>query len=341
MKHKKGAFFTDIHFGKKGNSEVHNGDCIRFIKWFIHQVKQDPEIDYIGFLGDWHENRSALNVSTLNYSYEGAKLLSELGLPVYFLIGNHDLYRRHSREVHSVPQMEELENFNMITEPTVVGDIMFAPFMFPHEYPELQKYKDIPYWAGHFEFKGFLITGYGITMPTGPDPKDYQKQKRIFSGHFHKRQWGGNVVYMGNAFPMDFSDADDTNRGMMVFEHEPNEVTFIDWPDCPKYIKTTLSDILDELVDLPEYSTVECTVDEELDFKESAHLREMFIKQYKLRDIKLEEQHDPEVLSEATIDVDDSKMSTNDLVIEMLRGIETDKLDKDLLVQVYTNIPDA
>lgn len=70
---KKGAYFTDIHFGKKQNSEVHNQDCLDFIDWFCEQVKKDPEIDYIAFLGDWNENRSALNIATVNYSHRGIK----------------------------------------------------------------------------------------------------------------------------------------------------------------------------------------------------------------------------------------------------------------------------
>ena len=36
---KKVACFTDIHFGLKGNSRVHNDDCEAFIYWFIEQAK--------------------------------------------------------------------------------------------------------------------------------------------------------------------------------------------------------------------------------------------------------------------------------------------------------------
>ena len=46
---KKAAVCTDIHFGKKTNSKVHNEDCIRFLEWFRDQVKKDPEIDHIMF----------------------------------------------------------------------------------------------------------------------------------------------------------------------------------------------------------------------------------------------------------------------------------------------------
>lgn len=341
MSHKKGAFCTDIHFGKKGNSEQHNKDCIAFLEWFKVQVQADPSVDYIAFLGDWHENRSSLNISTLNYSQKGAEILNSIGLPVYFVIGNHDLYRRHTRDVHSVIHMENLNNFTLIDEPIVINDMLFSPFLFPHEYIDLVKYADVPVWAGHFEFKGFLITGYGITMPTGPDPKDFAKPKRIFSGHFHKRQQSGNIIYTGNTFPMDFSDAGDDARGMTKYDHDADEVAFIDWPDCPRYLKCTLTDIFDDVVDLPKKATVECTVDIDISFKESAQLRETFIKQYDLRDIQLEEAPDPQILADAAIDddVDLESKSTNDLVVEMLNNLQTDKLDKAMLVDIYTKIP--
>ena len=119
---KKGGYMTDIHFGKKANSPLHNEDCIRYLEWFCEQVKKH-ECDYVAFLGDWNENRSALNIATLKYSYLGAKMLNDLDIPVYFVVGNHDLYYRHSREIHSVIPFNEFENFVIIDEPTVINDI--------------------------------------------------------------------------------------------------------------------------------------------------------------------------------------------------------------------------
>ena len=249
---KKGAFCTDIHFGKKSNSKLHNEDCIRYLEWFCEQVKADPEIDYVGFLGDWNENRSSLNIATLNYSYEGAKLLNNLGMPVYFVIGNHDLYHRHTREVHSIVPFAEFDNFIIIDEPTIVEDIertaLFSPFLFHDEYADMVKYLKIPVWFGHFEFKGFLVTGYSIRMPTGPNPKDFKGPRHIISGHFHKRQEDKNIIYMGNCFPMDFGDAGDNKRGMMTYDNVAQTREFIDWPDCPKYISIALTSLLEGTV---------------------------------------------------------------------------------------------
>jgi len=341
----KTAICTDIHFGKKSNSDVHNQDCLDFITWFCEQVKADPQIDNVAFLGDWHENRSALNISTLKYSYQGAKMLNDLGMPVFFIIGNHDLYHRHTREIHSVVAFQEFKNFHIIDEPIILPQLgdgtLMSPYLFHHEYGDLRKHLNIPIWMGHFEFKDFVVTGYNITMPTGPDVKDYKGPKHIFSGHFHKRQANENVIYVGNTFPMDFSDAGDFERGMATYDFINDDVDFIDWPDCPKYIRTTLTDVIDNGMNIPPNSRVKCIVDVPISYEESTSLRQTFLEKLHLREFTMEESKDvAAALSGTVTDVDDSYdlANINDLMVQMLGDIDTDHIDNQLLIHIYKNI---
>jgi DNA repair exonuclease SbcCD nuclease subunit len=348
---KRGAHMTDIHFGKRGNSVQHNEDCLRFIDWFCDQVKRDGKIDYVAFLGDWNENRSALNISTLNYSYQGAKKLNDLGIPVYFVIGNHDLYHRNSREVHSIIHFQEFKNFVVIDKPIIIdnieGKMLFSPYLFPNEYPDLSKYLSLPFWAGHFEFKGFEVTGTGMKMPVGPDPKDFPGPKYIASGHFHKRQADENIIYVGNCFPMDFGDAGDNHRGMMIYDHIEQDMNFIDWVDCPKYIKTELSTILDKSQIIQPDSRVKVLVDIPITFEESNYLRKTFTENYNLREFVLEESTDiQQAITNTNIDpvlremADKlSKLSSiDDLVHLMLKEIESDHIDPNKLIEIYRNL---
>jgi DNA repair exonuclease SbcCD nuclease subunit len=344
---KRGAFCTDIHFGKKANSQQHNEDCLRFITWFCDQVKKDGKFDYVAFLGDWNENRSALNISTLNYSYQGAKKLDDLGLPVFFVIGNHDLYHRNSREVHSIVHFNEFENFVVIDQPRIIdeieGKMLFSPYIFPEEYPDLAKYLKLPFWAGHFEFKGFEVTGSGLRMPTGPEAKDFVGPKHIISGHFHKRQQDANIIYMGNAFPMDFNDSGDSHRGMMKYDHIAQTYDFIDWPECPKYLKTELSSILNKSVNIEFDSRVKVLVDIPISFEESNYVRKTFIDQYKLREMTLEESPDiQQVITETdttgVLAAADKLSSIDDLVHLMLKEITSDHIDPSKLIDIYRNL---
>jgi len=343
----KGAFFTDLHVGAKSNSEQHNNDCTDYIDWFCDNVKKEGDIDYICFVGDWHEVRSSINVFTLKYSYEMAKKINDLGLPVYFIIGNHDLYHRSNRDVYSVHPFREFENFIMIDEPTImehIGDgVLMCPYLFHEEYPKLAEYKNIPLWIGHFEFKGFVVTGYNITMKSGPDHEDFKQQRRILSGHFHKRQTTGNVTYIGNAFPTSFADAGDTERGMMIYDHTTDDMNFLNWEECPKYIKANLSTILDGKVVLHENARVRCIADIPINYEESIEIKKTMIENNNLREFTIEESCEiDEALSETETDVDvdlDGELGTVDeMVVQMLGDIDNEHIDNEMLSNIYRNL---
>ncbi len=340
------ALFTDIHFGAKGNSEIHNQDCLDHIDWFCDNVRARDDIDAIGFLGDWYENRNSLNVQTMNFSYHGAKKINDLGLPVYYIVGNHDLYHRHTREIHSVVHFNEFDHFIVIEKPQIVrnkhGDMLLCPYMFQDEYQGLLKHLKIPVWMGHFEFKGFVVTGSDIRMKHGPNPSDFKGPDIILSGHFHKRQQSDstNIVYIGNTFPTTFGDANDHDRGMAIYDFENNHLEFMNWEECPKYIKCKLSDVLDGTVAFLPKSYIKCLVDVEITFEESNVLKHSLIKKYDLRDFTLEESLElTEALTEteADVDIDDLK-STDEVVIEMLEQVETDKIDNQRLIRIYKEL---
>ena len=64
---RKAAILTDIHFGLKSNSITHNEDCLNFVKWFIQKAKQEGCETCI-MMGDWHNNRAAINIICLLYT---------------------------------------------------------------------------------------------------------------------------------------------------------------------------------------------------------------------------------------------------------------------------------
>lgn len=338
--------FTDIHFGRKNNSDLHNKDCIRFIEWFCERVKEDPDIDCVMFLGDWHEHRSAINGLTLRYSYQGARMLDALGMPVFVVIGNHDLYNRNNRDVYTTNPFDALPNFTLINETPLVlpeNDTAILPYLFEPEYHSV-----LPTYAakhsvlmGHFEFKGFVVTGESRVMEHGPDHGVFDKPKRIFSGHFHKRQEKDNVVYIGNAFPGDFGDANDFKRGMATYEFDSDTLEFADWTECPKYVKADLSDILDSPKKmLPLDSRVKSLVNIEMSYEETTEIKERLMKRYKLRELTLEEPYDLQAAlkdTEFNLDGYEGETTTN-IVKEMLRQIQSDNISTDMLVKIYENL---
>lgn len=338
----KSANITDLHFGAKNSSEAHNQDILDFLTWFCSHVKKDKSIDHIVMLGDWHEVRANISISTLNYSYQGAKMLNDLGMPVFFLLGNHDLHHRHNREVYSTVTFNEFDNFRVISEPTVVSEIsngaLMCPFLFHDEYAALAQYTDIPIWYGHFEFKDFVVTGTHVKMQHGPDASVFANQKRIFSGHFHKRQTIGNVTYIGNIFPTSFADANDTKRGFMVYDYEDDFAKFYDWKDCPKYTKVKLSEFIDGKLTIDDKTRLKCVVDIPITFEESLVIKEAIVTRHNPVDLVLEESMDADdALSQDAIELDDIS-GVDELVAEMIKSIESKNINSDLLLSIYKEL---
>lgn len=288
---RKILMFTDIHFGKKNNSIVHNQDCLNFIDFLIAEVKKDSEIDAIAFLGDWFENRNAINVMTLEYANEAADRLDALGLPVFFDIGNHDLYHRHNRSVYSPRPFKDKKNFIIVDHFVKVNDqFLFVPFLFHNEYPEMLQFNgNTRYAFGHFEFKNFVLTGTSNIMEKGPEHTMFDEFVYIFSGHYHKRQIKDNTVYIGNTFPMDYGDAGDSARGICILNVEDEIAKFIDWKECPKYFRVNLSTLLEGTWTPPEFSRVTCFKDLDISYTEVQALKEEFIKTFQLREFRIDE----------------------------------------------------
>ena len=284
------AFFTDIHFGARNNSDQHNQDNLNFIDWFIEKVKEE-KASHIAFLGDFFENRNAINVRTLRYGTLACRKLNELGIPIIFIIGNHDLYHRGNREIFSTDMFKDLNNFHLVAQPEELNkDLFVAPYLFKDEYPNLSaEINSHKYVLGHFEFRDFVVTGADRKMDHGPDASLFTGPKYIFSGHFHKRQANKNIIYIGNTFPTNFGDAGDKERGCAFLNVADDDVYFCDWEDAPLFFKTRLSQVLAGDMDFPPKSRVRCLLDVDIGYSDVQGLREEMIETLQLREFSVEE----------------------------------------------------
>jgi hypothetical protein len=240
----------------------------------------------------------------------------------------------------------ELRNFIVIDKVTIVDNLLFAPYLFEAEYEKLVEHNDKWAWFGHFEFKGFVLTGHSHVLEHGPDARLFSGPKKIFSGHFHKRQQGGNVVYIGNAMPCDFGDAGDYARGMATYDVLGDVITYTDWPDAPSYYKTTLSAVIaDQWLPKPKMK-VKCVVDvPDFGYQDAQELREMMVQQHGLRDFILEEDRAEKqgLLEGENVKVTESMLdftSIDEMVIKQLEESrdEKSKIKVDKLVEIYKSI---
>jgi DNA repair exonuclease SbcCD nuclease subunit len=334
---KKAAIFTDIHFGLKSNSILHNEDCLNFVKWATARAREEG-CETAMFLGDWHNNRASINILTLGYSLQALEHLNENFSQTYFIPGNHDLYYRDKRDVQSVEWAKHLSNIHICNNWTTFGDVTIAPWLVGDDFKKLKKLKG-KYMFGHFELPGYLMNAM-VAMPDHGevDPKnDLSGFEHVYSGHFHKRQTRGNVTYLGNCFPHNYADAGDDDRGLMILEWD-REPVYHAWPNQPKYRVFQLSDVLKHTeVMLQPNMHVRVNLDIDISYEEATFIKETFIDTYKLREItlipaKVTELSDYEIAGNIEFE------SVDQIVFGQLSNIESEQFNKNLLLDIYRNL---
>ena len=332
---KKVACFTDIHFGLKSGSRTHNQDCENFVSWFCDTARAQGCETAI-FLGDWHHNRSTTDVSTMNYTVSNLEKLSQSFEKVYFILGNHDLFYKDKREINSIEFMRLFPNIVPIRELHTEGNVTIMPWLIGDEWTTVKQLKS-RYIFGHLELPHFYMNAM-VQMPDHGQLQTghFQHQELVFTGHFHKRQQKGNVVYIGNAFPHNYADAGDDDRGMMIMDWG-GKPEYHSWPDQPIYRTYKLSQIIDTPDKLlREKMHCRVTIDLPITFEEANFIKEQFMPQYKLRELMLIPEK-VEVESAANpIDITFESLDT--IVMNQINNIDSDTYDKKLLLDIYKEL---
>ena len=332
---KKAACFTDIHFGLKSNSQTHNTDCEEFVDWYIAEAKA-AGCDTGIFLGDWHHNRNSLNITTMDYSLRALEKLGAAFDQFFFFPGNHDLYYKDKRDIHSVEFGKYIPGITVVHKPITQGDVTMCPWLVGDEWKTIGKTGG-KYIFGHFELPSFFMNAM-VQMPDhGEIQLDSFKSYELgFSGHFHKRQQKGNMIYIGNAFPHNYADAWDDDRGMMILEWGKQPV-YKTWANAPKFRTTKLSTLIDE-ADKMLFSKMHLRVglDIDISYEEASFIKEDFISKYDIRELTLIPEK-KEVEINTNIDVQAFE-SVDQIVSNQLVNIQSDAFDTKVLLEIYNSL---
>ena len=288
-------------------------------------------------MGDWHNNRASINIVTLNYSLRALEHLNDNFDRVYFIPGNHDLYYRDKRDIQSVEWARHLPNIQICNDWFSDGDVTIAPWLVGDDHKRIPKIKS-QYVFGHFELPHFYMNAM-VQMPDHGDIKreDFGSIGHVFSGHFHKRQSHKNITYIGNAFPHNYADAGDDERGLTILTWG-EEPVYHAWPDQPRYRVYNLSDVLhrtDDLLHAGMHARV--NLDINISYEEANFIKETFISQYNLREITLIPQKNVD-LAEYEIQGNIAFESVDQIVTNQLTAIASDNFDKNLLLDIYRNL---
>lgn len=333
---KKVACFTDIHFGLKSNSTIHLKDCEEFVDWFIEQAKIN-ECETGIFLGDWSHNRNSINLITLDTSIKCLEKLGSAFKQFFWFPGNHDLFYKDKRDVHSSVFGKHIPGITVVENLYTIENVTLVPWLVGDEWKNINKIKS-RYMFGHFELPLFYMNAM-VQMPDHGElqSEHFKHQEYVFSGHFHKRQNNGKIWYIGNAFPHNFSDTWDDDRGMMILEWGKIP-TFINWPHGPKYRTLKLSELLDKKDSLmKDKMYLRVNLDIDISFEEANFIKETFSNDYDIRELSL-------IQDKNNLDnkFDENPIvnfeSVDQIVSESLISVDSEQFDKKILLDLYNNL---
>ena len=333
---KKVAVCTDLHFGLKSNSLVHNQDCSDFIDWFIATAKENG-CETGMFLGDWSHHRASINMQTLQYSLRSLEKLSAAFDRFYFIPGNHDLYYRDRRDIYSTEWAKHIPNIQIVNDWFTDGDVTIAPWLVGDDHKRVPNLKS-KYVFGHFELPHFKMNAM-VEMPDHGEisADDFGGIDKVFSGHFHLRQQRKNIHYIGNCFPHNYADAGDVNRGMMTLNWG-DEPEYHAWPGQPLYRVTKLSSLIDSAdTILTPGMHVRVELDIGISYEEASMIKDTFVKNYNLREMSLIP------IKNNSVDADMAPgsikfESVDQIVTDQLTNIDSKFYDPKLLLKIYQNL---
>jgi len=224
----------DTHFGVRNDSKYFHEYYEKFYtKVFFPYLKQH-NINVVIQLGDLFDRRKYINFLSLTESrrYFFDKLAEE-GIQLHALIGNHDIFWKHSLSVNS-PELllKDYDNITLWSKHGTLAlnslTIDMIPWMCNENEKEIFEFIDksvSPYCVGHFELKGFDLMR-GVESHDGISCDFLKRYDQVFSGHYHTQSEQKNVRYLGIPYELFWSDYKDP-KGFFILDTETKDLEFV------------------------------------------------------------------------------------------------------------------
>jgi hypothetical protein len=240
--------FADLHCSPKTLNI-----CLDVLRG-IHKKALDSN-QQIGFLGDFFDTvyrRGTIPVDMLNTLLEFFE--KEWKVPMVMIPGNHDYIDASEKEHALEPFRHASDNICVLDKPIVLGNVLWVPWKRDND--ELRAL--FKKFEGQFDciFGHFDVIGAHVNNNTASDrglkKDDFPCQ--VISGHYHKPQTTGNVVYIGSPYQTSMSEAGQSKRFInfksatdfspVYVKYGPKRFKITENPETWPHIKLKKGDII-------------------------------------------------------------------------------------------------
>jgi len=231
----------DIHFGLRNNSNKHLDFQTKWFREELIPLLKENNCESIVFLGDVFDSRNTLSPLVLRRVRKLFKELMSVVSNAYCIVGNHDLYFRNNKSVHSLDVLTD-QGITVFEKPTQLKinekKILFIPWIVKDEIDDVTKLlveNDFDICFGHLEINGFEQVK-GIVEKEGLKQELFANCKKVYSGHFHLRCNIDHINYVGTPYEINWNDYQD-KKGVHILDVNCLKDTFVTSKNSPKHIK--------------------------------------------------------------------------------------------------------
>lgn len=235
-------FTADLH-GKDG---IYVNILIDYIDYLATYAKKN-KINTIVFLGDILHKANKIRNETFIPLFKKLQELKEDGFILIFILGNHDMFTMNKDSL-----VETFSPFGTVikSETQMEFDgikINLCPYTTDEmEVPTV----NADYLLTHLPISEFVFDNdMEIKDKNAFHPDFFSNYKKVFTGHYHKRQEKYNIEYIGSPYQLSFGEAGDTNKGFVVFEPSTGKEEFIQYKNAPKYYEIDYDTLVNDGVE--------------------------------------------------------------------------------------------
>lgn len=254
------VMISDIHFGVRNNSlEWIENIKNYFYNFFILYLKKlsNKKVSLI-INGDVFDNRQSLDINVLTTVLEIFNSILEINkeMVIYIVAGNHDSYRKKENDITSLAIFEQFDRIEVIQKPTYITmfngtKLLFVPWSGDMEQQNeavnnndadfIFMHNDIK--SGYYDNNRPILNGVSVTTINN---------KKIYSGHIHKRYDSDKFTYIGSPYHIRRSDIGNA-KGIysLIYNKDNNKweevFTYNDY--SPIFIRVKIEDILEKNIE--------------------------------------------------------------------------------------------
>jgi DNA repair exonuclease SbcCD nuclease subunit len=265
------------------------------------------------------------------------KDLQKNNIDHYMLVGNHDMANPNS-SMNSIlfvfnDYAKIISDYYYIdTENTRIHMLSYTNNYFENFILAEDK-KNI--LIGHLDIIGFVMPN-GFVAKSGFRREDFKDFDLVISGHYHKHQVLGNIVYVGSPYQTSVSEREQ-QHGFVILDTDTLEWKLVEYQEAPKYKMLEVKHLTDiRLEDISNnFVRIKLASHKISKVKLKSHLLELGALSVDIippEDVKeIEKYYDSEALSD----------EPTEIAAAYLNSLKNIKLDKRKLIKYFTKIEEV